>query len=81
MKYTGTHFGLLFLTSQELEPEDFLNELTFTVKMTQLFAPWDEAIAIDVIKKDGIKDICKTAELANITVENLRRKYTLYTQN
>ena len=74
MKYTGTHFGLLFLTSQELEPEDFLNELSFTVKMSQLFAPWDEAITTEIINANEMQNICKTAELANITVENLRRK-------
>ena len=80
MKFNGSHFGLLFLTSPDLEPEDFLNQLSFTAKMSAIFAPWDTAISnIGFPDTEGLKAIRKSAEQLNLVVENTRRKFIFQT--
>ena len=72
MKFTGSHFGLVFLTSSDLEPEDFLNETDFTCKMSAIFAPWDEIrSATEIPSREEFEKLCKTEEMCNMVVKNL----------
>ena len=75
MKFTGTHVSLLFFTSSDLEPEDMLGEMEFTLKLTSIFAPWDESVSdIDIPSEASLKDLCTTAEMCNTVVKNFQGK-------
>ena len=72
MKFSGSSFGLLFLTSSELEPEDMLKETSFVCKMTAIFAPWDEALAsTEIPDKESFAAACTNTEMCNLCVKNL----------
>ena len=73
MKFSGTHFGLTFLTSAEMEPSDFLEETAFMLKFTTIFAPWEEAISsVEIPSQDEMKELCTNVEMCNLTVANFK---------
>ena len=77
MKYTGSHFGLLFLTSAELNPDDFLEETSFRLKMSAIFAPWEKSLtAVEIPTTEEIKnlvtsDLC-TSDICNVLIKNFK---------
>ena len=76
MKFTGNHFGLLFLTSAEMEPADFLEEMKFMVKFTSIFAPWEETLAsITIPDADELNSLTKTTDMCNIVVKNFKGNF------
>ena len=76
MKFTGNHFGLTFLTSAEMEPNDFLEETAFMLKFSTIFAPWEEAItSVEIPTEDEMKKLCTTVDMCNITVNNFQGYY------
>ena len=73
MKFTGSHLSLLFLTSSDLEPEDFLSEMDFTLKLTAIFAPWDASVSdVNIPTADELKTICTTADKCNMVIKTFR---------
>ena len=75
MKYIGSHFGLLFLTSSELEPEDFLSQVSFVEKLSAIFAPWDTAVSnTEIPDEKELQALCKKADMCNILVKNFESK-------
>lgn len=75
MKFCGSHFGLLFLTSADLDPTDFLTENSFVLKLSAIFAPWDEAVtSLDILETEEFAKLCQNAEMCNTAIENFRGK-------
>ena len=78
MKFTGNHFGLLFLTSAELEPHHFLSEINFIEKLSEIFAPWEAATSsAEIPSAEELKALCKTTEMSNMVVKNFEGKSKL----
>ena len=79
MKFTGTHFGLVFLTSAELSPDDFLDETQFVMKLSALFATWDNAVAnTEIPEEEDFKKLCESTEMCNLVVKNFEGNNCFY---
>ena len=73
MKFTGSDFALLFFTSADLTPSDFLSENAFVLKLSAIFAPWDEAVsAVEILSTEEFAKLCENVEMCNVVLNNLK---------